>query len=141
MTVRRILVALVIGIMFAGCGGDYERGEHPIVRFSTLQVTDSSATLRLDIVDRGTKDYTTIGGMQVVWSEQPFSWDRPFEESDLIAEGEIDQESYEVTIDSLRPTTTYYVSTYHAHNEFVGGGGDFVVSSGEENFTFTTLPN
>ena len=132
--------ALLIGIILTGCGDGYEEGKLPIVRFTTIQVTDTSATLWLDIVDKGTKDYGSTGGMYVIWSEQPFSWNQSSEVSDLLAQ-EIDEDSYQITLDSLNPTTTYYASTYYEHREFIGGGGDFVVSSGRENFSFTTLPN
>lgn len=140
MTLRKMLLIVIIGAILVGCGDGYERGTLPIIKFSTVQVTDTSATLRLDIVDKGTYIYPSTGGMKVVLSEQPISSDWSFlQESDYLT-NKITDGFYEVTIEDLDSSTVYYANTYYQLYEWTGGG-DILFDVGKENFSFTTLPN
>ena len=135
-----MLLIVIIGAILVGCGDGYERGTLPIVKFSTVQVTDTLATLRLDIVDKGTYIYPSTGGMKVVLSEQPISSDWSFpQESDYLT-NKITDDFYEVTIEDIDPSTAYYANTYYQLYEWTDGG-DILLDVGKENFSFTTLPN
>lgn len=140
MTLPRVLL-LLTGLALLGCynNNDYEKSVPPTVAFSLIQVTDSSATLRVDIIKKGTAYYSRYEGIAVVWDTSLSNWETNNYQS--LERGGVTQNAYEVTIDSLAPATTYYVNSYHSYNEWTIGGGSSVGDIGEENFSLTTLPD
>lgn len=145
MKVRSFLFGIVALLLVRCNNDDYESGTPPTVAFSTLQLTDSSATLQVDIITKGNVYYkaSDIHGLKVAWYTEPFILsDTTYALSPFLDEGDLSQPSYQLTLNNLRSATTYYVNSYHAYNEFKGDAGDFSeYSLGKENFQFTTLPN
>ena len=142
MIVRSFLFGIVALLLVRCNNDDYESGTPPTVAFSTLQLTDSSATLQVDIITKGDVYYEEFHGLSVAWGPQPFILGGIFDIIPFLEYGGVSQPSYQFTLDSLQSSTTYYVNSYHSYNEFKTGEGELTNSSlGNENFQFTTLPN